>query len=131
MRSGFPFRLCCTPDVSWFQRVVREVMSLSRRGWGQGSGCAASGSGVHRPQGRRVQRTLSATPLGHRADAVLAVRLPTLEPLLRHNPRNYLAFLGLAAVLCCYKRLIRLTTQDTVSGEQRGELVCVVAEDRE
>ncbi|MFB9735562.1 IS5/IS1182 family transposase, partial [Streptomyces thermocoprophilus] len=26
------------------------------------------------------------------------------------NPRNYLAFLGLAAALCCYKRLIRLTT---------------------
>jgi len=26
------------------------------------------------------------------------------------NPRNYLAFLGLAAALCCYKRLVRLTT---------------------
>ncbi len=26
------------------------------------------------------------------------------------NPRNYPAFLGLAAALCCYKRLIRLTT---------------------
>ncbi|OKJ18434.1 transposase [Streptomyces sp. CB02130] len=26
------------------------------------------------------------------------------------HPRNYLAFLGLAAALCCYKRLIRLTT---------------------
>ncbi|GGS98303.1 hypothetical protein GCM10010270_82840 [Streptomyces violaceus] len=26
------------------------------------------------------------------------------------DPRNYLAFLGLAAALCCYKRLIRLTT---------------------
>ncbi|MBP2041020.1 hypothetical protein J2Z77_006877, partial [Streptomyces avidinii] len=25
-------------------------------------------------------------------------------------PRNYLAFLGLAATLCCYKRLLRLTT---------------------
>ncbi|MFI1510252.1 IS5/IS1182 family transposase, partial [Streptomyces sp. NPDC020598] len=24
--------------------------------------------------------------------------------------RNYLAFLGLAATLCCYKRLVRLTT---------------------
>jgi transposase len=27
----------------------------------------------------------------------------------RHT-RNYLAFLGLAAALCCYKRLVRLTT---------------------
>jgi transposase len=27
----------------------------------------------------------------------------------RHS-RNYLAFLGLAAALCCYKRLVRLTT---------------------
>lgn len=26
------------------------------------------------------------------------------------DPRNYLAFLGLAAALCCYKRLVRLTT---------------------
>ncbi|MER5349464.1 IS5 family transposase [Kitasatospora sp. NPDC002551] len=26
------------------------------------------------------------------------------------DPRNYLAFLGLAATLCCYKRLTRLTT---------------------
>jgi hypothetical protein len=27
---------------------------------------------------------------------------------------NYLAFLGLAAALWCYKRLIRLTTEDPV-----------------
>ncbi|KOU65339.1 transposase, partial [Streptomyces sp. WM4235] len=26
------------------------------------------------------------------------------------HPRNYLAFLGLAAAICCYKRLARLTT---------------------
>ncbi|MCA1224163.1 IS5/IS1182 family transposase, partial [Streptomyces sp. 8L] len=26
------------------------------------------------------------------------------------HPRNYLAFLGLAAALCCYKRLVRLST---------------------
>ncbi|MGJ7417073.1 IS5 family transposase [Streptomyces cinereoruber] len=26
------------------------------------------------------------------------------------HPRNYLAFLGLAAAICCYKRLLRLTT---------------------
>ncbi|MFB7059298.1 transposase, partial [Streptomyces vinaceus] len=26
------------------------------------------------------------------------------------HPRNYPAFLGLAAAICCYKRLARLTT---------------------
>ncbi len=37
-----------------------------------------------------------------------------LSPRYERDPRNYLAFLGLAATLCCYKRLVRLTTQDTV-----------------
>ena len=34
---------------------------------------------------------------------------PSQSRYERH-PRNYLAFLGLAAALCCYKRLVRLTT---------------------
>jgi transposase len=33
-----------------------------------------------------------------------------LSPRYERNPRNYLASLGLAAALCCYKRLVRLTT---------------------
>ncbi len=33
-----------------------------------------------------------------------------LSPRYEREPRNYLAFLGLAAALCCYKRLVRLTT---------------------
>ncbi|GAA4798551.1 hypothetical protein GCM10023220_28000 [Streptomyces ziwulingensis] len=33
-----------------------------------------------------------------------------LSPRYERDPRNYLAFLGLAAALCCYKRLVRLTT---------------------
>ncbi|MFG2638882.1 IS5 family transposase [Streptomyces sp. NPDC048362] len=33
-----------------------------------------------------------------------------LSPGYERDPRNYLAFLGLAAALCCYKRLVRLTT---------------------
>ncbi|GGX29268.1 hypothetical protein GCM10010383_69870 [Streptomyces lomondensis] len=37
-----------------------------------------------------------------------------LSPRYERNPRNYPAFLGLAAAMCCYKRLARLTTQDTV-----------------
>ncbi|MET9147738.1 transposase [Streptomyces sp. NPDC004042] len=33
-----------------------------------------------------------------------------LSPRYERDPRNYLAFLGLAAAICCYKRLVRLTT---------------------
>jgi transposase len=33
-----------------------------------------------------------------------------LSPRYERHPRNYLAFLGLAAAICCYKRLVRLTT---------------------
>lgn len=33
-----------------------------------------------------------------------------LSPRYERGPRNHLAFLGLAAALCCYQRLIRLTT---------------------
>ncbi|MFJ1997170.1 IS5 family transposase [Streptomyces asiaticus] len=33
-----------------------------------------------------------------------------LSPHYERNPRNCLAFLGLAAAICCYKRLVRLTT---------------------
>lgn len=33
-----------------------------------------------------------------------------LSPRYERDPRNYLAFLDLAAALCCYKRLLRLTT---------------------
>ncbi len=32
-----------------------------------------------------------------------------LSPRCERDPRNYLAFLGLAAALYCYKRLIRLS----------------------
>jgi hypothetical protein len=32
-----------------------------------------------------------------------------LSPRHECNPRNYLAFLGPAAALCCYKRFVRLT----------------------
>ncbi|MFC5905319.1 IS5/IS1182 family transposase, partial [Streptomyces zhihengii] len=46
-----------------------------------------------------IERTMS-WPSGYRR----------LSPRYERDPRNYLAFLGLAATLCCYKRLIRLTT---------------------
>ncbi|MFD0432129.1 IS5 family transposase [Streptomyces zhihengii] len=52
--------------------------------------------------GRRrwvIERTMS-WPSGYRR----------LSPRYEREPRNYLALLGLATTLCCYKRLIRLTT---------------------
>ncbi|MFD0343359.1 hypothetical protein ACFVH0_32555 [Streptomyces sp. NPDC127117] len=57
-------------------------------------------------------RSLARRPLGGRRDDRSAAGRAGRE---RH-PRNYLAFLGLAAALCCYKRLLRLTTYDTVLG---------------
>nr|BAK19901.1 putative IS4 family transposase [Streptomyces rochei] len=36
--------------------------------------------------------------------------VPSFSRTCERDPRNYPAFLGLAATLCCYKRLIRLTT---------------------
>ncbi|MXG29671.1 hypothetical protein GRQ63_29090 [Streptomyces sp. YIM 132580] len=33
-----------------------------------------------------------------------------LSPRYEHYPRELLASLGLAAALCCYQRLVRLTT---------------------
>lgn len=33
-----------------------------------------------------------------------------LSPRYERDHRNYLAFLGLAAAICCYKRYVRLTT---------------------
>ncbi|GAA2336542.1 hypothetical protein GCM10010246_21080 [Streptomyces cuspidosporus] len=36
------------------------------------------------------------------------------DPGYERDPSNCLAFLGLAAAMCCYKRLSRLTTWDTV-----------------
>ncbi|MCX5433682.1 transposase [Streptomyces sp. NBC_00257] len=55
-----------------------------------------------RPHGRRrwvIERTMSWLT-GYRR----------LNHRYERHPRNYLAFLGLAAALCCYKRLARLTT---------------------
>ncbi len=65
---------------------------------------------AHRPQGSRVQRTVRAPTMGHRAHDVLVTGYRRLNHRYERHPRNYLAFLGLAAALCCYKRLRRLTT---------------------
>ncbi|BCL18192.1 hypothetical protein ACPCBX_05950 [Streptomyces tuirus] len=49
------------------------------------------------------ERTVVEPLTGSREDHAEVVRANV-------DPRNYHAFLGLAAALCCYKRLIRLTT---------------------
>ncbi|WP_031079715.1 alpha/beta fold hydrolase [Streptomyces sp. NRRL S-118] len=64
------------------------------------------------------RRTLAAQlPRGSRVPSSRCCRAD------ERDPGNYLAFLGLAAALCCYKRLIRLTTYDTVlvSSELAGQ----------
>jgi transposase len=50
-------------------------------------------------KGRVIERTMSWLT-GYRR----------LNHRHERHPRNYLAFLGLAATLCCCKRLVRLTT---------------------
>jgi transposase len=37
-----------------------------------------------------------------------------LSPRYERRARNHLAFVGLAAAMCCYKRLVHLSTWDTV-----------------
>lgn len=52
--------------------------------------------------GRRrwlIERTISWLP-GYRR----------LSPCDERHPRSYLAFLGLAAALCCYQLLLKLTS---------------------
>jgi transposase len=72
--------------------------------WGKHIGVRIARKGIDSSErlGRRrwvIERTMSWLS-GYRR----------LSPRYEHNPRNYLAFLGLAAGLCCYKRLVRLTT---------------------
>jgi transposase len=43
-----------------------------------------------------------------------------LSPRYERHPRNCLAFLGRAAALCWYKRLIRLTAQDAALRDNSG-----------
>jgi hypothetical protein len=63
---------------------------------GDGRGGDISGGGG---AGDGIERTMSWLA-GYRR----------LSPRYKRNPRDYLAFLGLAAALCCYKRFVRLAT---------------------
>ena len=66
--------------------------------------------GIRRPQGHRVQRTNGAPPMGHRADDVLADRLPPSQPPLRTSSPQLPDLPRPRRSICCYKRLLRLTT---------------------
>lgn len=85
-------------DKAYDQPVLRKWL------WGKRIGVRIARKGIESSErlGRRrwvIERTMSWLTGYHR----LAHRYE------RHS-RNYLAFLGLAAAICCYKRLVLLTT---------------------
>ena len=79
------------PDLRRWLRGQRIAVRIARKGVESGQRL-----GRHRWV---IERTM-AWLAGYRR----------LSPRYERHPRNYLAFLGLAAALVCYKRLIRLTT---------------------
>lgn len=105
--------------------------SATRAAAGRGSPASCTGQGVrpaaaamvaarqadrraNRPQRRRHLRPVRPTPLGDRANGLLADRLPTPAPPYERRSDLFLAFLILAAALICFKRLRHHTTSDTV-----------------
>ncbi|CAL9306816.1 IS5 family transposase IS1647 [Streptomyces sp. enrichment culture] len=81
-----------------------DLPHLRRRSRGKRIGVRIARKGIESSErlGRRrwvIERTISWLS-GYRR----------LSPRYERHSRNYLAFLGLAAALCCYKRLVRLTT---------------------
>ncbi|MGY3681226.1 transposase [Streptomyces sp. TE33382] len=72
--------------------------------WGKRIGVRIARNGIESSErlGRRrwvIERTMSWLT-GYRR----------LSPRYERQPADYPAFLGLAAALCCHKRLVRLTT---------------------
>ncbi|AOR29874.1 IS5 family transposase [Streptomyces fodineus] len=81
-----------------------DVPHLRKWLWGKHIGVRIARKGIDTSErlGRRrwvIERTISRLS-GYRR---LSLRY-------ERHPRNYLAFLGLATALCCYKRLLKLTT---------------------
>ncbi|MFD5721566.1 IS5 family transposase [Streptomyces sp. NPDC127036] len=81
-----------------------DVPHLRKWLWGKHIGVRIARKGIESSErlGRRrwvIERTMSWLT-GYRR----------LNHRYERHPRNYLAFLGLAAALCCYKRFLRLTT---------------------
>ncbi|WP_031511632.1 transposase, partial [Streptomyces megasporus] len=80
-----------------------DIPHLRRWLWGKRIGVRIARKGIDTSErlGRRrwvIERTMSWLT-GYRR----------LNHRYERRPGNYLAFLGLAAALCCYKRLLKLT----------------------
>ncbi|MYT18645.1 Transposase, partial [Streptomyces sp. SceaMP-e96] len=80
-----------------------DVLDLRKWLWGKRIGVRIARKGIDSSErlGRRrwvIERTMSWLT-GYRR----------LNHRYEREPGNYLAFLGLAAALCCYKRLLKLT----------------------
>lgn len=81
-----------------------DVPHLRKWLWGKHIGVRSAREGVESSErlGRRrwvIERTMSWLTGYHR-----------LNHRYERHPRTYVAFLGLAAAPCCYKRLLKLTT---------------------
>ncbi|WP_405784426.1 IS5 family transposase [Streptomyces sp. NBC_00859] len=81
-----------------------DVPHLRKWLWGKHIGVRIARKGIEPSEwlGRRrwvIERTMSWLSGYH-----------CLSPRYERQPSSYMAFLGLAAALCCYKRLVRLTT---------------------
>lgn len=64
----------------------------------------------YRPERHRIQRAIRASEGVIERTMSWLSGYRRLSPRYERQPRNYVAFLGLAAALCCYKRLVGLTT---------------------
>ncbi|WP_371129950.1 transposase [Streptomyces sp. 2231.1] len=64
---------------------------------------------AHRPQRYRVQRAIGRRRWVIERTISWLSGYRRLSPRYERDPRNYLAFLGLAAAICCHKRLLNLT----------------------
>ncbi|MFJ3944739.1 transposase [Streptomyces griseoaurantiacus] len=63
----------------------------------------------YRPQRHRLQRATGRRRWVIERTMSWLTRYRRLNHRYERHPRNYLAFLGLASALCCYKRFLKLT----------------------
>ncbi len=92
-----------------------DIPELRKWARGKRSGVRIARKGIESSErlGRRgwvIRRTMSWLT-GYRR----------LNHRYERHPRNHLAFPGLAAALCCYEQLLRLTTEDTVTLAFHGD----------
>jgi transposase len=100
---GHESRAAASKPVQLHADKAYDVPHLRQWLWGKHIGVRIARKGIESSErlGRRrwvIERTMSWLT-GYRR----------LNPRYERHPRNYLAFLGLAAALCCYKRFRNLT----------------------